>query len=142
MRKYKEALEQKGITAYKAAEMLGCTRQYLGRVLTGKVGAGSNFEERWMKAYGELPEDDGIVRERSASPKIIKERMPAKILSYEEVMDQLKTGVEDRIRKFSDTTSLPGSSDELFKMAMGIWATGVKDAVKIFASANAGNKNV
>ncbi|MCQ2081606.1 MAG: helix-turn-helix transcriptional regulator [Lachnospiraceae bacterium] len=138
MRKYKEALEKKGITAYKAAEMLGCTRQYLGRVLTGKVGAGSNFEERWIKAYGELPEDDGIVRERSASPKIIREKVPTKILSYEEVMNQLQKGVEDRIRKFADSTSLPGSSDELFKMAMGIWATGVKDAVKIFASANAG----
>lgn len=137
MRKYKEALEKKGLSRYKAAQELGCTRQYLGDVLNGAIGAGKAFEERWVKTYGELPEDDGIVRERSASPKIIKERVPAKILSYEEVMDQLKTGVEDRIRKFADTTPMPCNSDALYSMAMGIWATGVKDAVKIFASANA-----
>lgn len=135
MRKYKEALEKMGISMYKSAVDLGCTRQYLGRVINREVGAGKAFEDRWVSVYGELPEDDGIVRERSASPKVIVEK--AKILSYEEVMGKLKGDVEERIRKFSKEAGLPSNSDDLFKMAMGIWATGVKDAVKIYASANA-----
>lgn len=141
MRKYKEALEQKGITAYKAAEMLGCTRQYLGRVLTGKVGAGSNFEERWMKAYGELPEDDGIVRERSASPKIIKERVPA-VIDVKACIDAMEGDVASRIQSAFKEKSLPQNEDEFVKLMVGTWRTGVLDAGKFFASANAGNKNV
>lgn len=137
MRKYKEALEKMKMTPYEASARIGVSRQHMSLVLNGKKGTGAIWEKKWMDAFGELPEDDGIVRERSASPKIIKEKVPAKILSYEEVMDQLKTGVEDRIRKFADTTPMPCNSDALYSMAMGIWATGVKDAVKIFASANA-----
>lgn len=125
------------MTPYEASAKIGVSRQHMSLVLNGKKGTGAVWEKKWLDAFGELPEDDGIVRERSATPKVIREKVPARILSYEEVMDQLKTGVEDRIRKFADNTSLPGTSDDLFKMAMGIWATGVKDAVKIFASANA-----
>lgn len=136
MRKYKEALEKKGLSRYKAAQELGCTRQYLGDVLNGDVGAGKAFEERWIKTYGELPEDDGILRERSASPKVIKERVPA-VIDVEACIAEFGEGVEMRIRKaFGE--KLPQNTEEFIKLMVGSWKTGVLDAGKFFASANAG----
>lgn len=135
MRKYKEALEKMGISAYKAAVSLGCTRQYLGRVLTGKVGAGSRFEERWISAFGELPEDDGIVRDRSASPKIIKERVPA-VIDSDACILALGTSIEQRIKKaFGD--KMPKDNEDFINLMVGSWKTGVLDAGKFFSSANA-----
>lgn len=136
MRKYKEALEKRGLSRYKAAQELGCTRQYLGDVLNGAIGAGKAFEERWMKTYGELPEDDGIVRERSASPKIIKERVPA-VIDVKACIDAMEGDVASRIQSAFKGKSLPQNEDEFVKLMVGTWRTGVLDAGKFFASANA-----
>lgn len=139
MRKYKEALEKKGLSRYKAAQELGCTRQYLGDVLNGVIGAGKAFEERWVKTYGELPEDDGIVRERSASPKIIKERVPA-VIDVKACIDAMEGDVASRIQSAFKGMNLPQNEDEFVKLMVGTWRTGVLDAGKFFASANAGDK--
>lgn len=136
MRKYKEALEKRGLSRYKAAQELGCTRQYLGDVLNGAIGAGKAFEERWVKTYGELPEDDGIVRERSASPKIIKERVPA-VIDVKACIDAMEGDVASRIQSAFKGKSLPQNEDEFVKLMVGTWRTGVLDAGKFFASANA-----
>lgn len=136
MRKYKEALEKRGLSRYKAAQELGCTRQYLGDVLNGVIGAGKAFEERWVKTYGELPEDNGIVRERSASPKIIKEKVPA-VIDVKACIDAMEGDVASRIQSAFKGKSLPQDEDEFIKLMVGTWRTGVLDAGKFFASANA-----
>lgn len=136
MRKYKEALEKKGLSRYKAAQELGCTRQYLGDVLNGVIGAGKAFEGRWVKTYGELPEDDGIVRERSASPKVIKERVPA-VIDVKACIDAMEGDVVLRIQSAFKGKNLPQNEDEFVKLMVGTWRTGVLDAGKFFASANA-----
>lgn len=141
MRKYKEALESKGLSRYRAAQELGCTRQYLGDVLNGTIGAGKAFEERWMRTYGELPEDDGIVRERSASPRVIKERVPA-VIDVAACMGTLENGVASRIKKAYENKPLPQNTEELVNLMVGSWRTGVLDAGKFFASANADKKDI
>lgn len=137
MRKYKEALEKMGVSMYRSALDLGCTRQYLGRVINREVGAGKAFEERWVSVYGELPEDDGIVRERSASPKVIKEMVPPKIPSVVTIVDSKREEVFQRINSVFGNKPLPKSNDEFVDLMVKSWATGVKDAVEFFASANA-----
>lgn len=136
MRKYKEALEKMNMTPYEASGKIGVSRQHMSLVLNGKKGTGAVWEKKWKDAFGELPEDDGIVRERSASPKVIKERVPV-VIDVEACIAEFGEGVEMRIRKaFGE--KLPQDNEEFIKLMVGSWKTGVLDAGKFFASANAG----
>lgn len=136
MRKYKEALEKMKMTPYEASARIGVSRQHMSLVLNGKKGTGAIWEKKWMDAFGELPEDDGIVRERSASPKVIKEKVPA-VIDVKACIDAMEGDVASRIQSAFRGKSLPQNEDEFVKLMVGTWRTGVLDAGKFFASANA-----
>ena len=138
MRKYKEALEKMDMTPYEASAKMGVSRQHMSVVLNGKKGTGAIWEKKWMDAFGELPEDDGVEKTRSASPKVIKERVPA-VIDVKACLALLEDGVTKRIESAFANKPIPQSKEEVIKLMVGTWKTGVLDAGKFFASANAGD---
>lgn len=57
-------------------------------------------------------------------------------------VDAMENGVAERIRSAFSDKPLPRNTDEFVKILVGTWRTGVLDAGKFFASANADKKDI
>ena len=135
---YEKYMDEKGLTKYQVSKDTGISRATLSQVFNGKQEITVTFMLKFGMAYGfypdgvKLPESVKKPDTGSASPKE-KKRVPA----VKDVIDRLRDGVEERIKKVFGNKPLPKSNDEFVDLMVKSWATGVKDAVEFFASANA-----
>ena len=138
---YRKYIEEKGLTKYQVSKDTGISRATLSQVFNGKQDITVTFMMKFGMAYGFYPEGVKLPEVGSASPKVIKEREPA-VIDIAACMETLESGVASRIKKAYENKPLPQNTEELVNLMVGSWRTGVLDAGKFFASANADKKDI
>ena len=135
---YRKYIEEKGLTKYQVSKDTGISRATLSQVFNGKQDVTVTFMMKFGMAYGFYPEGMKLPEVRSATPKESKES--GAVIDVKACVDTMENGVAERIRNAFGNRPLPQNTDEFVKILVGTWRTGVLDAGKFFASANAGDK--
>ena len=133
---YRKYIEEKGLTKYQVSKDTGISRATLSQVFNGKQDITVTFMMKFGMAYGFYPEGVKLPEVGSASPKENKNKGPA-VIDVKACVDAMENGVAERIRGAFCDKPLPRNTDEFVKILVGTWRTGVLDAGKFFASANA-----